>query len=206
MCLYDEENLQSAMTILHLAKLIDSCGKLPKFLELIGDDLELCWDNMYLAEQCACECIFQDTKSYYHEEKRVSKHEWRSSRIVYVFRDPLLNRFVSLCREYEAQRGIPKVENPYIRRLEDTIHRAMQFDDYSYDYLWKSGTGDRKGPKLVLLLFEEFYSYREIPEGLREILRDCTWGIKQLERELGKQEDKIIPLPAAATPEYKEAA
>lgn len=204
--MYDAENLQSAMTILHLAKLIDSCGRLPKFLELIGDDLELCWDNMYLAEQCACECIFQDTKSYYHEEKRVSRHEWRDSRIVYVFRDPLLNRFDALCREYEAQRSIPKVENPYVRRLEDVIHRAMQFDDYSYDYLWKDGTEDRKGPKIVLFLFEEFCTYSDIPEGLRKILNACAEGIGQLERELGKQEDKIIPLPAVAAPDYKEAA
>ena len=202
----NEETLQAAMMILYLVKLVDSCERLPKFLELVGDDLELCWDNQYLAEQCACECIFQDTKTYYHEEKRVSRQEWTEPRGVYVFRDPLLSRFDTLCREYEAQKGIPTVESPYVRQLEDTIHRAMQFDDYSYDYLWKDGTEDRKGPKIVLFLFEEFCTYSDIPEGLRKILDTCAWGIKQLERELGQQENNVISLPATAAPEYKEAA
>ena len=98
------------------------------------------------------------------------------------------------------------MESPYVRQLEDTIHRAMQFDDYSYDYLWKDGTEDRKGPKIVLFLFEEFCTYSDIPEGLRKILDTCAWGIKQLERELGQQENNVISLPATAAPEYKEAA
>lgn len=202
----DEEILQSAMTILYLAKLLDGSGRLPKFLDLVGNDLEICWDNQYIAERCACECVFQNTKVYYHEGKPVSRDEWTENREVYVFRDPILNRFDTLCREYEAQRSISKVENPYARRLEDTIHHAMQFRDYSYDYLWKDGTEDRKGPKIVLFLFEEFCSYCKIPEGLCEVIDFCVSGIKQLERELEKQAVKIISPPTAVTPEYKEAA
>lgn len=202
----DEEILQSAMTILYLAKLLDNSGRLPKFLDLVGNDLEICWDNQYIAERCACECVFQNTKVYYHEGKPVSRDEWTENREVYVFRDPVLNRFDALCREYEAQRSISKVENPYARRLEDTIHHAMRFHDYSYDYLWKDGTEDRKGPKIVLFLFEEFCSYHEIPEGLCGIIDFCELGVKQLECELEKQEANIIPLPTAVTPEYKEAA
>lgn len=202
----DEEILQSAMTILHLAKLLDESGRLSKFLELVGNDLEICWDNQCIAERCACECVFQDTKVYYHKEKRVSRDEWAEAQEVYVFRDPILNRFGALCREYEAQRSISKVENPYFRRLEDTIHHAMQFHDYNYDYLWKDGTEDRKGPKIVLFLCEEFCSYHEIPEGLCRIIDFCESEVKQLERDLEMWEVNIIPLPTTVTPECKEAA
>lgn len=201
-----EENLQSAMMILYLAKLLDNSGRLPKFLELFGNDQELGWDTQCIAELCACECVFRNTKVYYHETKRVSRDEWTENREVYVFRDPILDRFDALCREYETQKHISTVENPYARGLEDTIHHAMQFGDYSYDYLWKNGTEDRKGPKIVLFLFEEFNSYSEIPEGLCRIIDFCESEVKHLEHELEKREGKVIALPTAADSEYKEAA
>lgn len=202
----DEDTLRGAMMILYLAKLLDGCGGLPKFLDLAGHNLELSWDNQCLAEQLACECVFQDTRIYLHEGKVVSRYERKENQDVFVLRDPLLNRYDALCRKYEAQKGVTKVENTYVRQLEDAIHQALQFDDYSYDYLWKDGTEDRKGPKIVLFLFEEFYSYEYIPEALCQILDFCELGIKRLERELAQPAAKVIPLSTVYAPEYKEAA
>lgn len=117
-----------------------------------------------------------------------------------------MNRFDQLCREYEARYGISRIENDFVRQMENAIHGAMQFPNYCYDYLWVDGTKDRKGPKLVLFLFEEFDSYEDIPEALCTILDICACEISQLEEKLAQPADKVIPLPLTPPNEHKEAA
>lgn len=202
----DEDTLQGAMTILYLVKLLDDQGRLPALLAAIGCDLELDWNNQGLVEQCASECVFQDTRVYNHPGKYVSRHEYTADRWVYVLRDPKLSRYDALCREYEAHKKIHRVENPYFRELENEIHGAMLWNDYYYDYFLKDGTQDCKGPKIVLSLFDEFCSFIEITEALCRILDFCVSGIQRLECALAKSEDQVILLPAAHTPEDKEAA
>ena len=118
----------------------------------------------------------------------------------------LLNRFDQLCRQYETKYGISRIENNFVRRMENAIHSAMQFPNYCYDYRWMDGSKDRKGPKLVLFLFEEFDSYEKIPEALCTILDACACEISQLEKKLAQPADKIIPLLLAPPSEQKEAA
>lgn len=127
-------------------------------------------------------------------------------RITYVLRDPLLTRYDSLCRMYEAENGITKVENPFARNLDHVIQNSLRFGDYSYDYFWADSTQDRKGAKIVLFLFEEFSSYYYIPDGLFSILDFCAENIPALEASLaGKAKEKLIQLPLRAIPEQEAA-
>lgn len=202
----DEYNVRGAMNILHLAKLLDEHGRLDKFYDLAGRDLQLDLDSQYLAEMAACECVFADTRVHFQRGKHVTPFECEPDRDAFILRDPLLTRFDALCREYEAQKGVSQTENPYVRELEDAVHQALALNDYSYDYLLVDGTKDRKGPKLLLFLFEEFCATEELPDALCQILDFCEDGIRRIERELVQESAKIIPLPPAAQPEYKEAA
>lgn len=202
----DEDTLNAAMTILNIAKLLYDHGKLPRLMDKLQGCTELAWDNQSAVEFCACESVFQDTRSYEQYGKHVSPHEYEPDRVAYVLRDPLLDRFYALCREYEALKGITRIENPYARQMEDAVHTAMRFSNLSFDYLWIDGSKPRTSPKLLFFVFEEFYSFGEVPEALCDILDACQDGIKRLERELEKPEDKVIPLPSPVVSEHKEAA
>lgn len=199
-----EETLEGAMMILHIAKLFYDHNRLEKLLDRLGADMELSWDNQYLVEESAFDLIFADTNSYVYEPKQRGRYDYIPERCSVVLRDPLFDRYIALCREYEQQKNIPKTENPYFRCLEDTLHHALQLEDYSYDYCWEDGTRDSKGPKIVLILYEEFDSYRELPESLFSILDFCETGIQHMEKELGIS--PVIPLEVPGPHDTKEAA
>lgn len=202
----DEDTLNAAMRILNIAKVLENHGKLSKLMDMLGNCTEITWDNQYMVERFACESVFQDTRCYEQRGKQVSRYEYEPDREVYVLRDPLLDRFYALCREYEARRGFTRIENPYARRMEDAVHAAMRLRNYSYDYLWIDGSEERKSPKLLIFIFEEFYSFDEIPEALCDILDDCRSGIRQLEQELETLGGKVIVLPSQPALKQKEAA
>lgn len=201
----DEDTLRGAMTVLYIAKLLDDHGRLEKLYDMVGHDLSLDFDGQYLAEMTACECIFTDTRVYGQKGRDLSPFAYEPDREVYVLRDPLLTKFDTLCREYEIRKEMSQTENPYVRELEEAVHHALALNDYSYDYLLVDGTKDRKGPKLLLFLFEEFCAIGEVPEALCAILDFCREGSARIERELSREPSKIISLPAHRR-EYKEAA
>ena len=202
----DEDTLNAAMRILNMAKVLESHGKLNRLMDMLGDCTEITWDNQCMIERFACESVFQNTKCYEQYGKQVSHHAYEPDREVYVLRDPLLDRFHALCREYESRRGITRIENPYAREMEDAVHSAMRLSNYNFDYLWVDGSEARKSPKLLLFLFEEFYSFNEIPKALCDILDACQSGIRELEQELKKPAGKVIALPSQPALKQKEAA
>lgn len=202
----DEDTLNAAMKILNMAKLLESHGKLTRLMDKLEDYTEITLDNQCIVERYACESVFQDTRCYEQYGKQVSRNEREPDREVYVLRDPLLDRFYTLCREYEARKGITRIENPYARQMEDAVHSAMRLSSYNFDYLWIDGSETRKSPKFLLFLFEEFYSFDELPKALCDILDDCESGIKKLEQELEKPTGKVIALPSRAASKQKEAA
>lgn len=202
----DEDMINAAMRILNMAKVLERHGKLARLMDKLEGDTELSWDNQCIVERVACESVFQDTRCYQQYGKQVSRHEYEPDREVYVLRDPLLDRFHALCLEYESQSGITRIENPYAREMEDAVHRAMRLSNYNFDYLWIDGSEARKSPKLLLFLFEEFYSFDELPEALCDILGACQDGIRKLEQELKKPVGKVIALPSQPALKQKEAA
>lgn len=104
----DEDTLNAAMRILNMAKVLESHGKLNRLMDMLGDCTEITWDNQCMVERFACESVFQNTKCYEQCGKQVSHHAYEPDREVYVLRDPLLDRFHALCREYESRRGIKR--------------------------------------------------------------------------------------------------
>ena len=107
----DEDTLNAAMRILNMAKVLESHGKLNRLMDMLGDCTEITWDNQCMVERFACESVFQNTKCYEQCGKQVSHHAYEPDREVYVLRDPLLDRFHALCREYESRRGITRIEH-----------------------------------------------------------------------------------------------
>ena len=202
----DEDTLNAAMKILNMAKVLESHGKLTRLMDKLEGCTELTWDNQCMVERFACESIFQDTRCYEQYGKQTSRHEYEPDREVYVLRDPLLDGFYALCREYEVRKGITRIENPHAWQMEDAVHGAMRLSNYNFDYLWIDGSETRKSPKLVLLLFEEFYSFDELPRALCDILDACQSGIRKLEQELKKPAGKVIVLPSQPALKQKEAA
>lgn len=202
----DEEELDGALMVLYVAKLLYEHDNLDQLFEKLGDNIEVSWDNQYLVGECACECVFQDTRVYYHESKYVSPTKYLPDRAVFVLRDPLLNRFHALCCEYEKRTGVLRNRNLYVHRLENAIHSVMSFPAYDYDYFWDDGTGSRKPPKLVVLLFEEFFEFESLVGALCTILDALEEQIADLVRELENLTTKVIPLPPPYEQKSKEAA
>lgn len=133
----DEDTLNAAMRILNMAKVLESHGKLNRLMDMLGDCTEITWDNQCMVERFACESVFQNTKCYEQCGKQVSHHAYEPDREVYVLRDPLLDRFHALCREYESRRGITRIENPYARELEDAVHSAMRLSNYNFAHAFR---------------------------------------------------------------------
>ena len=130
-----------------------------------------------------------------------------SERTVYIMRDSLLSRFDQLCREYEATRGILPIENPFVSTLEEAVNRALRMNSYSYDYCLYDSLRDKKGPKLVLIVDDEFEAYYDIPDALFSILDICKDGIDHLETELArlKREAEENKRKVIACPKKKNA-
>lgn len=174
--------------------------------EYEGDDVEVGFDprlgSIFYA--AAISSVFETVKSYYNEERQTD---------IVVFWDPLMYRFNKLCREYEAQRGIVEIENPYVREMEQAIHSALNFGSFSYDYRWTTGTKNPKDSKLVWIEDPEFSNSWEIPRGLVALRDFYVDGISRLEAELTpkkrkptSKKGKLVLLPAPEKARWKEAA
>lgn len=206
---YDVD-VEFSMQILYIAKSFYDHGKLKNLLGVLndrpGNDISLAEDQLGFIEVAAVQSAFEDTMYYYQCGQKPGRENYLIQRDVYVLRDPLLTRYDSLCRKLEMKLGITKVENQFARDMESAIQRNLQLNSYSYDYRWIDGTGDRKGAKIVLFLFEEFCAYYDIPDALFSILDFCAEGIPKLEAALAEiSGDKVIRLPIETAPE-KEAA
>ena len=179
-------------------------GRLDLLLQASGKDAILSVET-YLELEYDLPClIFEDVTVQRHPED-----DWRmfSERTVYIMRDSLLSRFDQLCREYEATRGILPIENPFVSTLEEAVNRALRMNSYSYDYCLYDSLRDKKGPKLVLIVDDEFEAYYDIPDALFSILDICKDGIDHLETELArlKREAEENKRKVIAFPKKKNA-
>lgn len=106
-----------------------------------------------------------------------------------------------------ATRGILPIENPFVSTLEEAVNRALRMNSYSYDYCLYDSLRDKKGPKLVLIVDDEFEAYYDIPDALFGILDACEDGIDHLETELArlKREAEENKRKVIAFPKKKNA-
>lgn len=140
--------------------------------------------------------VFRDTRGYYNEEAEIE---------TWLFIDPVIDRFCSLCQEYEHRKGIPQKENLYRRDMEQIVHDSFTFNSYSYGYDWRLSEEDRGRKCLLLFLGCEFYSLDEVVGGLLEIKDGFEAMTSYLEDELSK-ETRIIPLSLVTEVQQKEVA
>ena len=84
---------------------------------------------------------------------------------------------------------------------------ALRMNSYSYDYCLYDSLRDKKGPKLVLIVDDEFEAYYDIPDALFSILDICKDGIDHLETELArlKREAEENKRKVIAFPKKKNA-
>lgn len=200
----DEYEMDGIAKLLHIAKRFADRGRLDLLLQASGKDAILSVET-YLELEYDLPClIFEDVTVQRHPED-----DWRmfSERTVYIMRDSLLSRFDQLCREYEATRGILPIENSFVSTLEEAVNRALRMNSYSYDYCLYDSLRDKKGPKLVLIVDDEFEAYYDIPDALFSILDICKDGIDHLETELArlKREAEENKRKVIAFPKKKNA-
>ena len=88
---------------------------------------------------------------------------------VYVFCDPIIDKFCQLCWQYEQRRHLTEDKNPYRQRIEAVIHSGFCLSGYSYNFDWKLSVNDRGRRRLLFFYGPEFCSLEELPEGLLEI-------------------------------------
>lgn len=194
--------IEYSMQSLYIAKTFYDHDRLEQLLAHLGDGITVSWDELCELERTAVECIFEDTKYTWQDPRWKRDGEYHSGCDIYLLRDPILTRYDRLCRAYETKMEIPKEENAFASQLNHAVREAMRWSDYSYDYRWVDGTEDRKGPKLVLLLYDEFASYYCIPDALFSILDFCAEGIPKLEAALS---EPAIQLPVQIKAETEAA-
>lgn len=151
-------------------------------------DLTLDGDDMYEIAVNAMGEVFRDTRNYYDEEKEYD---------VYVFFDPVITEFWTLCETYEARAGLRKEDNPYRHEMLQAIDSALYIPDYSCGTYSYGDTKRKNGCRLVLVLGIEFGSHYMVPGALCEAYEAFEIMIKRVRNaleELDKQ--KVVAFPA----------
>ena len=175
------------MRTLYTARLFASHGRLEALLDAVDRDIYLEPDSSYEICGAGMAAVFRDSRYYDHSCWRLPERKGRRHTDdcwVLVLRDPLLTRYDNLCRAYERQTGRAKLQNPFARQLEAAVHDAMRIESYAYDYRWYDGTMDRKGPRLVVIMFEEFSEEQKITGALFGLLDFCQAHLPALEEAL----------------------
>lgn len=160
-------------SMLRLAKrLYDSSltDKVSGSFQSLPLDEDFYYELVYDANSVVFENTFQD----YNEDRGVE---------IYVFCDPIIDKFCQLCWQYEQRRHLTEEENPFRKRIAAIISVSFDLSSYSYDFDWKLSAKDRGRRRVLFFYYEEFCGLDELPEALLEI-RD---GFLELNLELEKE-------------------
>ena len=182
------ELYSSFFCMLRLTKRLYERGfkdKLPdSFQTMVLDE-----DLYYCLAYEAVDVIFDGTSFYYNEDSGAN---------VYVFCDPLIDRFCHLCWQYEQHSHLTEGENPYRKQMECIIQSGFDLSGYNYGSDWKLSASDRGRRRLLFIYGEEFCSLDELPEGLMEIREGFQTLNCQLEKALNDlAEEKQMEKEAA---------
>lgn len=114
---------------------------------------------------------------------------------IYVYFDPVLDEFYRLCLEYEQTYGLTKESNPFRQTIGRAISSALNFDDYSYEYIVYDGSQRDGRCKIVLKLFPDFCHLYEVTGGLLELYDAYCSQTKRIKQELsGEVATDVIAL------------
>lgn len=130
-------------------------------------------DSFYELAYDTINAIFENTFQDYNEERVMD---------VYVFCDPLIDRFCHLCWQYEQRGHLTEEENPYRKEIAQIIRSGFEFGGYDYNFDWRLSASDRGRRRLLFFHGPEFYYLEDLPEGLLEIRE----GFQALNFELEK--------------------
>lgn len=151
-------------------------------------DSTLDGDNMYEIAVNATGAVFQDTRNYYNEDREYD---------TYVFFDPVITEFWTLCETYEARAGLRKEDNPYRHEMLQAIDSALYIPDYSCGTYSYEDTKRKNGCRLVLVLGIEFGSHYMVPGALCEAYEAFEIMTKRVRRALEElDEQKVVAFPA----------
>ncbi len=175
-------------SMLRLAKnLYDSslADNLSDYFQSLRLNEDLYYELAYEAIDIVFERFFQD----YNEDRGME---------VYVFCDPVIDKFCRLCWQYEQRRRMTEEENPYRQRIEAVIRSGFCLSGYNYNFDWKLSANDRGRRRLLFFYGEEFGGLEDLPNGLLEI-RDGFLELNlELEKALNEQtEEKKVEEEAA---------
>jgi len=168
--------------MLRLAKLLYDSGLVNKFPDEFRT-LALGEDFYYELACTAIDAVFEYTVQDYNENREMD---------VYVFCDPLIDRFCQLCRQYELSCRMTEEENPYRKEIERIIRTGFCLSGYDYDFTWKLSASDRGRPRILFFCGEEFCCLGEVPEGLLEIREGFQMLNDQLEKALRSQTEETV--------------
>lgn len=146
-------------------------------------------DDMYDIAVNAIGGVFQDTRNYYDEEKEYD---------VYVFLDPVITEFWTLCEAYEARTGVDKENSICRREMLQAIDSALYIPDYSCGTYSYEDTKRKNGCRLVLVLGIEFGSHYMVPGALceaYEAFEIMTKRVRCALEELDEQKVVAFPVP-----------
>ena len=146
-------------------------------------------DSFYELAYDTINAIFENTFQDYNEEQMMD---------VYVFCDPLIDRFCHLCWQYEQRGHLTEEENPYRKEIEQIIRSGFCLNGYDYDFDWKLSASDRGRCRLLFFYGDELCYLDELPEGLLEIREGFQALNCQIEKALSDMsEEKMAEKEAA---------
>ena len=139
--------------------------------------------------------VFEDTRQYYQEEKDLE---------VWVFFDPIIQEFYSLCARYERERHVKLEDNPYRKDMCRSLECGLAYN--GYDYFYQVYDDHREKCRIVLLLGCEFQAHYEVVPGLLDICEAYHMQVRRLKEELGLVSRQDACESEQESEEWKEAA
>lgn len=181
---------------LYLAKQLWDAGVANRFLDWCGS-LPVDTEEYYELFYDGVASVFEETKTYYNEEKEIE---------TIVLFDPLIEEFFRLCREYERLSGVSSDANQIRKSGLRAVHESFGFIDYSCD--WWLHDEQHGRPRLIILFNCDFYGQHALPGAVADSRIELESQISGLKKALAQLEPRpIITLQIETEKtELKEAA
>lgn len=157
---------------LYIAKQLWDAGAAERFLKWCGSypvDTEEYYELFY----DGVASVFEETKTYYNEEKEIE---------TLVLFDPLMDEFFRLCEEYERLKGVSPADNQLRRGGQREVCNSFGFVDYCCDW-WLFD--EQHGRSRLVILFDcNFCGHHELPGAVANARNELKNQISQLKSKI----------------------